>query len=213
MTNTSRNLRHAVRITLATFATTATAPLAFAQTAPATPAAQAPVQEIIVTGSRIQTPNEVSISPVTSITALDVEQTGLTRTEDMLNNLPQIIASQNSSLSISADGTATTWIWDCTAGKFNWFYDIDETVYLIEGSVIIKDHAGGVSHVKAGESIFFPAGSSAEWTVPQYVRKFAVLRAPLPRQVQFAKRVYHSLKRLAGRGNGGDKDAVPKMFG
>jgi len=80
---------------------------------------------------------------------------------------------------------------------------------LIEGSVIIKDHAGGVSHVKAGESIFFPAGSSAEWTVPKYVRKFAILRAPLPRQVQFAKRVYHALKRLAGRDSG---DAVPKMF-
>jgi uncharacterized protein len=118
----------------------------------------------------------------------------------------------NKFLFSSADGTATTWLWDCTAGKFNWFYDIDETVYLIEGSVIIKDHAGGVSHVKAGESIFFPAGSSAEWTVPKYVRKFAILRAPLPRQVQFAKRVYHSLKRLAGRGNGDKTDAVPKMF-
>jgi hypothetical protein len=119
--------------------------------------------------------------------------------------------ARNQFLFKSADGTATTWLWDCTAGKFNWFYDIDETVYLIEGSVIIKDHAGGISHVNAGETIFFPAGSSAEWTVPNYVRKFAILRAPLPRQVQFAKRVYHSLKRLAGRG-GGDKDAVPKMF-
>ena len=115
-------------------------------------------------------------------------------------------------MSGSSDGMANTYIWDCTAGRFNWFYDIDETVYLIEGSVIIKDHAGGVSQVKAGETIFFPTGSSAEWTVPNYVRKFAILRAPLPRQVQFAKRVYHFLKRLAGRGNSGQKDAVPKMF-
>jgi uncharacterized protein len=120
--------------------------------------------------------------------------------------------ARNKYLFSSADGTATTWMWDCTAGKFNWFYDIDETVYLIEGSVIIKDHAGGVNHVSAGETIFFPAGSSAEWTIPNYVRKFAILRAPLPRQVQFVKRVYHSLKRLVGRGNSGDKDAVPKMF-
>src|SRR3984885_1975656 len=114
--------------------------------------------------------------------------------------------ARNKFLFKSADGTATTWMWDCTAGKFNWFYDIDETVYLIEGSVIIKDHAGGVNHVSAGETIFFPAGSSAEWTIPNYVRKFAILRAPLPRQVQFAKRVYRSLKRLVGRGNSGDKD-------
>jgi uncharacterized cupin superfamily protein len=121
--------------------------------------------------------------------------------------------ARNKFLFASADGTATTWLWDCTSGKFNWFYDIDETVFLIEGSVIIKDHAGGISHVKAGESIFFPAGSSAEWTIPQYVRKFAILRAPLPRQVQFAKRVYRSLKRLAGRGNSSSENAVPKMFG
>ena len=117
--------------------------------------------------------------------------------------------ARNKVLFSSADGSTTTWLWDCTAGKFNWFYDIDETVYVIEGSVIIKDHAGGVCHVNAGETIFFPAGSSAEWTVPNYVRKFAILRLPLPRLVQFAKRVYHSLKRLAGRGNGADKDAIP----
>jgi len=120
--------------------------------------------------------------------------------------------ARNKFLFSSDDGTATAWFWDCTAGKFNWFYDIDETVYLIEGSVVIKDHKGGVREVSAGETIFFPAGSSAEWTIPNYVRKFAILRAPLPRQVQFAKRVYHSLKRLVGRGNAGDKDAVPKMF-
>lgn len=121
--------------------------------------------------------------------------------------------ARNMFLFKSADGTATAWIWDCTAGKFNWFYDVDETVYLIEGSVIIKDHAGGVSQVTAGQSIFFPAGSSAEWTVPHYVRKFAILRTPLPRQVQVAKRVYHALKRLVGRGSAGDTDGVPKMFG
>lgn len=120
--------------------------------------------------------------------------------------------ARNRFLFSSADGTATTWLWDCTAGKFNWFYDIDETVYLIEGSVIIKDHAGGVCRVSAGETIFFPAGSSAEWTVPSYVRKFAILRAPLPRQVQFAKRVYHFLKRLAGRGKVGGEESTPKMF-
>ena len=120
--------------------------------------------------------------------------------------------ARNKFLFSSADGTATAWLWDCTAGKFNWFYDIDETVYLIEGSVIIKDHASGERQISAGETIFFPAGSSAEWTVPTYVRKFAVLRTPLPRQVQFAKRVYHSLKRLAGRGNRGDKDAARTMF-
>jgi uncharacterized cupin superfamily protein len=114
-------------------------------------------------------------------------------------------------LSGSADGTATTWLWDCTAGKFNWFYDVDETVYLIDGSVIIKDHAGATRHLHAGDTVFFPAGSSAEWTVETYVRKIAFLRVPLPRQVLFAKRVYHSLKRLVGSGRGG-KEVILEMF-
>ena len=102
MTNSSRALRHAVRFTLAAVASTASASLSLAQTAPATSAPSPSLQEIVVTGSRIQQlPNEVSISPITSVTALDIQQTGLTRTEDLLNNLPQVVAEQSSSLSIS----------------------------------------------------------------------------------------------------------------
>jgi iron complex outermembrane recepter protein len=109
MTNSSRNLRHAVRFTLAASAIGAGAPLAYAQqAAPSSSAPPVAVQEVVVTGSRIQqSPNEVSISPVTSVTAIDIAQTGLTRTEDLLNNLPQVVAEQSSSLSISSTGVAT----------------------------------------------------------------------------------------------------------
>ena len=107
MTNSSRSLRHAVRFTLAASAISAVAPAAYAQTAP-TPAPSAPVQEVVVTGSRIQqAPNDVSISPVTSVTAIDIQQSGLLRTEDLLNNLPQVIAENSSGQSISSNGTAT----------------------------------------------------------------------------------------------------------
>jgi uncharacterized cupin superfamily protein len=115
--------------------------------------------------------------------------------------------ARNKILSCSADGTATTWMWDCTAGRFNWTYDIDETVYLLEGSVIIKDQGGSIHHLSAGDTVFFPAGSSAEWTIESYVRKVAFLRIPLPRPVLFAKNVYRSLKRLVGRGG-----PAPAMF-
>lgn len=63
---------------------------------------------VVVTGSRIQSSaNLVSISPVTTVTALDIQQTGLTRVEDMLNNLPMVFAGQGSTLSNGSDGTAT----------------------------------------------------------------------------------------------------------
>jgi iron complex outermembrane recepter protein len=106
MTNSSRALRQAVRLALTTAAASA-APLAFAQTAPAEQAAPA-VQEVVVTGSRLlQQPNDISVSPITSVSQDDIQKTGLVRVEDILGNLPQVGAEQNQGTSISATGTAT----------------------------------------------------------------------------------------------------------
>ncbi len=113
-------------------------------------------------------------------------------------------------LSSSADGTACTVIWDCTAGRFNWYYDVDETLYVIEGSVIIKDVTGAARRLGVGDMVFFPAGSRAEWLVEDYIRKIAFCRSPLPRPLVFMKRGYRFLKRFVGRGN---KDAVPFILG
>ena len=116
--------------------------------------------------------------------------------------------ARNKLVSMSADGNASTWMWDCTAGKFNWFYDIDETVYVIEGSVIIKEGDREQQLVSAGDTIFFPKGSSAEWTVQNYIRKVAFLRTPLPLPIQIARRAYHMLKRVTGRGGGKNASAM-----
>jgi len=69
--------------------------------------ADASLQEVVVTGSRIAVPNQTSISPVTFVSAGDIQQTGLTRIEDVLNQLPQVFSSQSSALSNGSDGTAT----------------------------------------------------------------------------------------------------------
>jgi iron complex outermembrane receptor protein len=105
----NRKLQYAVRLALAAAAASAAVPVAFSQqAAPSTSTAPATtLEEVVVTGSRIRSPNEVSISPITSITASDIAATGLTRTEDILNNLPMVFAGQNSTVSNGADGTAT----------------------------------------------------------------------------------------------------------
>jgi hypothetical protein len=113
-------------------------------------------------------------------------------------------------LSVSADGTASSYIWDCTAGRFNWYYEADETVYVIEGGVIIKDAGGSPRRLTAGDTIFFPAGARAEWHVEDYIRKFALIRTPLPKPVILAKKSYHLLKRLVRGGNA--EKPVPAMF-
>lgn len=62
---------------------------------------------IIVTGSRIPQPNLESPAPVTVVSAQEIKSQGTTRVEDMLNSLPSVFASQASSLSNGADGTAS----------------------------------------------------------------------------------------------------------
>ncbi|MEA3079524.1 MAG: hypothetical protein QOF05_932, partial [Sphingomonadales bacterium] len=70
----------------------------------------APVQtsnDIIVTGTRIPQPNLTSAAPVTVVTNQDVKLSGSTRIEDVLNQLPSVVASQASGVSNGATGTAT----------------------------------------------------------------------------------------------------------
>ena len=104
----NRKLQYAIRAAIAMAGATAAAPTAFSQTVAAANEPAAEIQEVVVTGSRIQqNPNDVSISPIISVTALEIAQTGLVRTEDLLNNLPQVVAENSSGQSISSNGTAT----------------------------------------------------------------------------------------------------------
>jgi iron complex outermembrane receptor protein len=122
----NRKLQYAIRAAIAMAGATAAAPAAFSQTVAAAAATEpAELQEVVVTGSRIQqNPNDVSISPVISVTALEIARTGLVRTEDLLNNLPQITAENSSGQSISSNGTATVSLRDLGSQR---------TLVLIDG--------------------------------------------------------------------------------
>jgi iron complex outermembrane recepter protein len=62
---------------------------------------------VYVTGSRIQSPNMVTTSPVSSVSAADIKLQGVTKVEDLITQLPQAFASQNSTVSNGSSGTAT----------------------------------------------------------------------------------------------------------
>lgn len=70
-------------------------------------AAPPPAADIIVTGSRIARPELTSAAPVTVVSPDDIKLQGASRVEDILNSLPAVFASQASSLSNGADGTAS----------------------------------------------------------------------------------------------------------
>jgi uncharacterized cupin superfamily protein len=115
-------------------------------------------------------------------------------------------------LSESADGTASTWFWDCTAGRFNWFYSFDETLLILEGGFGLKDLASGAARrVVAGDIIYFPQGARAEWTVDRYVRKLAFCRTALPTYLVAARNVARRVK-SAMRGQAGRTAAGGGMF-
>jgi outer membrane receptor protein involved in Fe transport len=65
------------------------------------------VSEVVVTGTRIPSPNLESVSPVTAIGAAELRAQGVTRVEDMINTLPQAFAAQGAALSNGSTGTAT----------------------------------------------------------------------------------------------------------
>ena len=65
------------------------------------------VSEIVVTGTRIPSPNLTSIAPVTTIGSADVKAQGITRIEDITNSLPQVFAGQGAMISNGSTGTAT----------------------------------------------------------------------------------------------------------
>jgi uncharacterized protein len=118
--------------------------------------------------------------------------------------------ARNKLVSVSADGAAKSYIWDCTAGRFNWFYEADETIYIIEGGVVVKDASGTARRLRAGDTYLFPAGARTEWHVENYIRKFAIIRTPLPRPLVLAKRGYQFVKRLMRGGDGANP--VPAAF-
>lgn len=86
---------------------------AFAQNGqqPASPAAAQPDdqgQEVVITGSRIPAPpNLTAVSPVTVVNSAEIRLQGTTRTEDLINSLPQSFGGQGGNLANGASGTAT----------------------------------------------------------------------------------------------------------
>jgi uncharacterized protein len=62
-------------------------------------------------------------------------------------------------------------IWDCTAGRFHWFFVLDEIVHILEGEVFIE-YDGRTTRLQAGDVAYFPVGAATIWRVPVRVRKF-----------------------------------------
>jgi outer membrane receptor protein involved in Fe transport len=153
----NRKLQFAVHAALAAAAASAVVPIAMAQTAPqksSTVSANGDtdsgaLEEVVVTGSRLQlSPNDVSISPVTSVTAVDIAQTGLIRAEDVLNQLPQVIAENSGGQSISSNGIATVSLRGLGS---------ERTLVLVDGNRLAPGAGLGTSYASSSDLNQIPA--------------------------------------------------------
>jgi uncharacterized cupin superfamily protein len=99
-------------------------------------------------------------------------------------------------LSASADRAAATLIWACTEGKFNWYYDFDETIMILEGSVVLESEGMPPKRYSVGDVIFFRSGTHVKWHVEGYVKKVAFCRQTNPIGFGFAIRGVNRLKRM-----------------
>jgi iron complex outermembrane recepter protein len=98
----------AVAFSAPVFAQTAGAPATAPDSSVGAPSgAAAPAGEIVVTGSRLPQPNLTSASPVTVLNSQDIKQSGVTRVEDLINQLPQAFGDQGGGISNGATGTST----------------------------------------------------------------------------------------------------------
>jgi iron complex outermembrane recepter protein len=108
--SSSCDIARAVRRALILSAVTASAStpvFAQVQSAETAPEPTGTLETVTVTGSRIATPTLDSVSPITAVNAEEIRDTGVTRVEDLINSLPQVVADQGSGLSMGSNGTAT----------------------------------------------------------------------------------------------------------
>src|ERR1700676_3033117 len=103
--------------------------------------------------------------------------------------------AQSSVLSTSSDGAASTIVWQCSEGKFNWYYDFDETILILEGSIVVESDTMSPTRYGPGDVIFFRDGAYAKWHVEGHVRKLAFCRKTQPVLFGLALRVVSKIVR------------------
>ena len=60
--------------------------------------------------------------------------------------------------------------WEKEESLFDWYYDSQETFYVLEGDVTVTWDTGEISFGK-GDLVTFPAGLKCTWQVQKKIRK------------------------------------------
>jgi uncharacterized cupin superfamily protein len=62
-------------------------------------------------------------------------------------------------------------IWTKEISEFDWYYDQNETCYILEGEVEVFDNNGQSIHFGVGDMVEFRKGLSCKWKIKSPVKK------------------------------------------
>ncbi len=113
----------------------------------------------------------------------------------ILNGTPK---TRSKEVARSHDRTSHVMVWDCSAGRFTWHYNKDETLVVLSGEAFVTNEKGEEHRIGPGDVVFFPAGTSSTWHVPNYIKKVAFLRHAMPRPLGFGVLAWNLLLRIVG---------------
>ena len=66
----------------------------------------------------------------------------------------------------------TSWpIWEKEISTFDWFYDMSETCYILEGHARVEPKEGKPVEFGPGDMVTFPKGMECVWKITKPIRK------------------------------------------
>jgi len=66
----------------------------------------------------------------------------------------------------------TDWsIWEKEESTFDWFYDSQETCYILEGNATVEPHDSDPVEFGPGDLVTFPKGMKCVWKITKAIRK------------------------------------------
>jgi uncharacterized protein len=81
-------------------------------------------------------------------------------------------------------------------GRFNWHNDVDETILILQGSIVLESDTMRPTRYGPGEVVFFRDGAHAKWHVEGHVNKLAFCRKTQPAWLGLALRAVGKLTRM-----------------
>lgn len=88
-------------------------------------------------------------------------------------------AARTASLEVQLEGAGAnqSGIWECTPGRFKRGLRNAEVMHILAGSCTFTPEGGEPRHIRAGDTLFFPADTRGVWEIHETLRKAYVVMA------------------------------------